>query len=119
MEEILRDERITVRKGGAPASDGRCVVYWMQRAQRATDNPRWSCNQVGNNSASPWWFSCSCTVLSREPTLRQVTASWRKAYLTLRQIWPGGMWDLYCALILTTPAQVLSVKSGACNGDRR
>jgi deoxyribodipyrimidine photo-lyase len=28
-----------VRRGGAPAADGKCVVYWMQRAQRALDNP--------------------------------------------------------------------------------
>jgi len=31
--------RVTVRRGGAPDPDGRCVVYWMQRAQRALDNP--------------------------------------------------------------------------------
>ena len=30
---------MTVRKAGAPDPDGRCVVYWMQRAQRAIDNP--------------------------------------------------------------------------------
>ncbi|MBI5836340.1 MAG: deoxyribodipyrimidine photo-lyase [Candidatus Eisenbacteria bacterium] len=31
--------RLTVRRAGEPDSSGRCVVYWMQRAQRATDNP--------------------------------------------------------------------------------
>ncbi len=31
--------RVTVRRPGDPAHDGRCVVYWMQRAQRARDNP--------------------------------------------------------------------------------
>ena len=39
IDEILLDERITVRKAGQPATDGSCVVYWMQRAQRASDNP--------------------------------------------------------------------------------
>ena len=39
IEGLLQDERITVRKAGLPVSDGRCVVYWMQRAQRAIDNP--------------------------------------------------------------------------------
>jgi deoxyribodipyrimidine photo-lyase len=38
IERLLQDERVTVRKSGAPADGGRCVVYWMQRAQRATDN---------------------------------------------------------------------------------
>jgi deoxyribodipyrimidine photo-lyase len=38
IERLLQDERITIRKPGAPANEGRCVVYWMQRAQRATDN---------------------------------------------------------------------------------
>ncbi len=33
------DPRISVRRAGAPDPQGRCVLYWMQRAQRATDNP--------------------------------------------------------------------------------
>ena len=28
-----------MRRDGAPATDGTCVVYWMQRAQRGIDNP--------------------------------------------------------------------------------
>ena len=32
-------ERVTVRRDGEPSPNGRCVVYWMQRAQRALDNP--------------------------------------------------------------------------------
>jgi deoxyribodipyrimidine photo-lyase len=32
------DARVTVRRGGAPLADGKCVVYWMQRAQRGVDN---------------------------------------------------------------------------------
>ena len=39
MEKLSRDDRITVRRAGAPDSEGGCVVYWMQRAQRAADNP--------------------------------------------------------------------------------
>ena len=39
IEAILQDERIAVRRAGLPANEGRCVVYWMQRAQRATGNP--------------------------------------------------------------------------------
>lgn len=31
--------RVTVRRAGDPAPGGQCVVYWMQRAQRALDNP--------------------------------------------------------------------------------
>jgi len=30
-------DRVTIRRSGTPV--GRCVVYWMQRAQRAHDNP--------------------------------------------------------------------------------
>lgn len=33
------DPRILVRRAGPPDPDGRVVVYWMQRAQRAEDNP--------------------------------------------------------------------------------
>ncbi|WP_213805397.1 deoxyribodipyrimidine photo-lyase [Granulicella sp. dw_53] len=38
LRELAEDARVTVRRGGAPAADGRCVVYWMQRAQRGVDN---------------------------------------------------------------------------------
>lgn len=39
LDCLLSDPRVTVRRSGAPDPDGNCVVYWMQRAQRATDNP--------------------------------------------------------------------------------
>jgi deoxyribodipyrimidine photo-lyase len=40
-EEFLNwsnDARVTVRREGAPDPNGKCVVYWMQRAQRGIDN---------------------------------------------------------------------------------
>ena len=33
------DPRVTIRRAGEPLKDGKCVVYWMQRAQRGLDNP--------------------------------------------------------------------------------
>lgn len=39
FDPITSDPRITVRRAGPPDPGGRCVVYWMQRAQRALDNP--------------------------------------------------------------------------------
>ena len=33
------DPRIQVRTSGRPVPEGRAIVYWMQRAQRADDNP--------------------------------------------------------------------------------
>ena len=38
-EQLSTDPRVTVRCSGQPAYDGTAVVYWMQRAQRASDNP--------------------------------------------------------------------------------
>jgi len=38
LRGLADDARVTVRRGGAPAADGNCVVYWMQRAQRGQDN---------------------------------------------------------------------------------
>lgn len=32
-------DRVTVRCAGEPSGEGKCVVYWMQRAQRGLDNP--------------------------------------------------------------------------------
>jgi deoxyribodipyrimidine photo-lyase len=39
LEELTGNLRVTVRRAGPPNPEGRCVVYWMQRAQRALDNP--------------------------------------------------------------------------------
>jgi deoxyribodipyrimidine photo-lyase len=39
LEAFVSDPRLTVRRAGTPDPDGSCVVYWMQRAQRALDNP--------------------------------------------------------------------------------
>jgi deoxyribodipyrimidine photo-lyase len=39
LESLRSGARVTVRRDGPPDPDGRCVLYWMQRAQRAIDNP--------------------------------------------------------------------------------
>ena len=43
MERLSRllapDPRIRVARPGESDPDGRCVLYWMQRAQRGIDNP--------------------------------------------------------------------------------
>src|ERR1035438_5809228 len=39
LETLASDPRVTIRRPGAPDPTGRCVVYWMQRAQRSLDNP--------------------------------------------------------------------------------
>ena len=39
FHELETDPRVTRRGPGPPDPDGRCVVYWMQRAQRTVDNP--------------------------------------------------------------------------------
>ncbi|HEX2570905.1 MAG TPA: deoxyribodipyrimidine photo-lyase, partial [Polyangia bacterium] len=42
LATLLRDPRVRQRRHGdltAPDPAGQCVLYWMQRAQRAQDNP--------------------------------------------------------------------------------
>jgi deoxyribodipyrimidine photo-lyase len=39
LEKLAADPRVTVRRGGTPPEDAKCVIYWMQRAQRGIDNP--------------------------------------------------------------------------------
>ena len=39
IERLIADPRVTIRRSGAPDGTGAVVVYWMQRAQRANDNP--------------------------------------------------------------------------------
>jgi deoxyribodipyrimidine photo-lyase len=38
LKALLEDSRVTIRRSGAPKQSGKCVVYWMQRAQRGVDN---------------------------------------------------------------------------------
>ncbi len=38
VRALARDKRVAVRRAGAPDPKGKCVVYWMQRAQRGLDN---------------------------------------------------------------------------------
>lgn len=39
IDTLACNPRVTVRRQGSPDPQGQCVVYWMQRAQRAFDNP--------------------------------------------------------------------------------
>jgi deoxyribodipyrimidine photo-lyase len=39
LDNLRDDPRVTVRRSGEPDAGGNCVVYWMQRSQRAVDNP--------------------------------------------------------------------------------
>ena len=39
ISRLSEHPRILVRRPGSPRPDARCVVYWMQRAQRIHDNP--------------------------------------------------------------------------------
>jgi deoxyribodipyrimidine photo-lyase len=39
LAKLADQTRVLVRRGGPPRADGKCVVYWMQRAMRILDNP--------------------------------------------------------------------------------
>ncbi len=41
LDSILASykDRVCIRRAGSPSTEARAVVYWMQRAQRAEDNP--------------------------------------------------------------------------------
>jgi len=39
LTKLSDQTRVLVRRSGVPREDGKCVVYWMQRAMRIVDNP--------------------------------------------------------------------------------
>lgn len=39
FRKLADNPRINIRRPGEPIYDGKCIVYWMQRAQRSLDNP--------------------------------------------------------------------------------
>jgi deoxyribodipyrimidine photo-lyase len=38
IRALVESPRVTIRRDAAPDPNGRCVVYWMQRAQRGINN---------------------------------------------------------------------------------
>jgi deoxyribodipyrimidine photo-lyase len=54
LDSFRSDPRINVRRDGPPDPDGGCVLYWMQRAQRAIDNPALDAAiRLGNELGKP------------------------------------------------------------------
>jgi deoxyribodipyrimidine photo-lyase len=54
ITKLSLNPRITVRTSAAPDPEGKCVVYWMQRAQRALDNPALdTAVELGNELGKP------------------------------------------------------------------
>ena len=54
LDKLSDNPRIVVRRHGQPDSNGNCVVYWMQRSQRAVDNPALELAvRVGNELGKP------------------------------------------------------------------
>lgn len=54
LERIADNPRVTVRRGGEPPRDARCVIYWMQRAERGIDNPALDkAIEIGNELGLP------------------------------------------------------------------
>jgi deoxyribodipyrimidine photo-lyase len=39
LRTLADNPRVTIRRDGVPAPAAKCVVYWMQRAERGIDNP--------------------------------------------------------------------------------
>ena len=39
LAQLAENPRILIRRSGPPRPDGKCVVYWMQRAMRIVENP--------------------------------------------------------------------------------
>ena len=54
LRAIAVDPRVLIRRKGAPAKDAKCVVYWMQRAERGVDNLALDCAiEVANELGLP------------------------------------------------------------------
>jgi deoxyribodipyrimidine photo-lyase len=54
LDPFAANPRVTVRRAGTPLKNGKCVVYWMQRSQRALDNPALDLAiEIGNELGLP------------------------------------------------------------------
>jgi deoxyribodipyrimidine photo-lyase len=87
LEKLEFDPRVFRRKPGAPDADGQCVVYWMQRSQRARDNPALNVAiEAGNLLKKP--VAVYFQVLPRSP----------RANLRHYEFMRGGLEELAAAL---------------------
>ncbi len=43
LRELAANPRVSVRRAGLPDPGGKCIVYWMQRAERGRDNHALDC----------------------------------------------------------------------------
>src|ERR1700751_737507 len=54
LRTLAENPRVHGRRSGVPASVAKCVVYWMQRAERGVDNPALDCAiEVANELGLP------------------------------------------------------------------
>src|SRR3954468_6756839 len=54
LRRIAETPRVQIRRGGAPASGAKCVVYWMHGGERGVDNPALDCAiEVANELGLP------------------------------------------------------------------
>jgi len=54
IDKLSRNERVWVRRPGPPDPEGKCVLYWMQRAQRGWENSALDVAiQLGNELGKP------------------------------------------------------------------
>jgi len=109
LEQLAQDARVTVRRTGSPNAEGRCVVYWMQRAQRAWDNPALNVAiEAGNILRKPVVAFVGLTPYYSNANLRSYTffvqglgeiregLRRKKVGFVLRR-WPEHELDRFCA----------------------
>ena len=66
LHGLSDDSRVTVRRAGVPDPNGRCVVYWMQRAQRGIDNHAVDLAvRVGSRGVASYTTLGDCDLLQR------------------------------------------------------
>jgi deoxyribodipyrimidine photo-lyase len=71
FEQIRDNPRVLVRRPGPPDLDGAAVIYWMQRAQRAADNPALDVAiEIGNLLQKPVVVFLGLTPFVRRANLR-------------------------------------------------
>ncbi len=111
LDDLARDARVAVRKAGVCDPDGTCVICWMQRAQRALDNPALNVAiEAGNLLGKPVVAFIGVVPFYPNANLRSYTffvqglpdtregLRQRNVGLVLRR-WPEQRLDQFCAQV--------------------
>jgi hypothetical protein len=106
MERIERllapHPRLRAARPGRPALDGRCILYWMQRAQRGVDNGALNLAIAAGNALNLRVLAAFALTADYPGPIGGITVSCSKGSSIARRTWTAAESGSSCAWDIPT-----------------